>query len=207
MPNTAAGERALRIRRGVAASTFAAAALTLVVAGCGGGGVSPAAGASPGRSSAASASSTATDDELTEPTDVDTEFDDETYLDDTDSYYDDETYDDDTYDDPYGEDTYDSGLYPTLPNSTPYATDTCFNGPHITSTTAIDVYDMNEVDCSSSDAHYKVVKTILDSSDLDACDDVDDAEYAFSESDTDGYGVTSWSAVYCLVGLGSYAVE
>ena len=54
---------------------------------------------------------------------------------------------------------------------------------------------------------FQVVKTILDSSDLDACDDVDDAEYAFSESDTDGYGVTSWSAVYCLVGLGSYAAE
>jgi hypothetical protein len=64
---------------------------------------------------------------------------------------------------------------------------------------------MNEVDCSASDADYKVIKTITGSTDLNDCNDVDDAQYAFSEDDTDEYGVTVWSAVYCLVGLGSYA--
>lgn len=204
--NTAAGERTARIRLGVAASACVATALTLLVAGCGeGGGASPWAEGSAGSSrslspspAASATAATAPTDELTEPTDADTEFDDDTslydpYPDDTDSFYDDYTWD--------------SGLYPTLPNASPYQADTCFDGPHITSTTPIDVYDMNEVSCSSSDAHYKVVKTILDSTDLDACNDVDDAEYAFSESDTDEYGVTTWNAVYCLVGLGSYAAD
>jgi len=66
---------------------------------------------------------------------------------------------------------------------------------------------MNEVDCDSSDAHYKVVQTFLETTDLDKCDDVDDAQYAFSEEDSDGYGITSWEAVYCLVGLGKYSAD
>ena len=184
--------------------------------GCsaGSGGSSPWAGGG-GVADTSSASPSASGD-LIEPTDADTEFDDETSPYDTYSYDDDDTEDpydtDDPYDtyDPYDtDDPYDDGggLYPTLPNATPYAADTCFNGPRITSTTPIDVYNMDEVSCSASDAHYKVVKTILESTDLDDCEDVDNAEYAFSETDTDGYGVTTWSAVYCLKGLGSYAVD
>jgi hypothetical protein len=66
---------------------------------------------------------------------------------------------------------------------------------------------MNEVDCGSSDAHYQVIQTFLESTDLSKCQDVDNSQYAFSEQDTDGYGNTTWEAVYCLIGLGSYAAN
>jgi hypothetical protein len=203
MPRKAAGEHALRTVRIpyiVAASTFAAAMLALA-AGCSGGSVGsgpfaccadtgqPSASASPSPVASPSAAATATpaDDDTTDPDDSD------------------------TFDfsfSPGGYPTIDpSLLLPTfsLPNDSPYGDGTCFQGPKLTSTTPIDVNNMNEVDCSASDADYKVIKTITDSTDLNDCNDVDDAQYAFSEDDTDGYGVTLWSAVYCLIGLGSYA--
>jgi hypothetical protein len=205
MPRKAAGEHALRTARIpyiVAASTFAAATLALA-AGCSGGSVgsgplaccadtgqSVASSTSASPSPVASPSAAATtpaDDDTTDPDDSDTfDF------------------------------SFSPGGYPTidptlllpsfsLPNDSPYGDGTCFQGPKLTSTTPIDVNNMNEVDCSASDADYKVIKTITDSTDLNDCNNVDDAQYAFSEDDTDGYGVTLWSAVYCLVGLGSYA--
>jgi hypothetical protein len=207
MPRKAAGEHALRTARIpyiVAASTFAAATLALA-AGCSGGSVgsgpfaccadtasasvAPSASASPSpvASPSAAATTAPADDDTTDPDDSD------------------------TFDfsfSPGGYPSIDpSLLLPSfsLPNDSPYGDGTCFQGPKLTSTTPIDVNNMNEVDCSASDADYKVIKTITGSTDLNDCNNVDDAQYAFSEDDTDGYGVTLWSAVYCLVGLGSYA--
>ena len=204
MPRKAAGERALRISRITAASTFAAATLALAAgcAGGSGGGNSPIAccaytGGPTPAGSTGPAPSPSPNGQLTEPAA--------------------------TGDGDEGTDTAEplftfsyspslpaidpSLLLPSvsLPNDSPYGDGTCFDGPKLTSTTPITVNNMDEVACSSSDAHYKVVKTILDSTDLDDCNDVSNAQYAFSESDTDGYGVTTWTAVYCLVGLGSYA--
>lgn len=188
MPKKAAGERTLRIGTMIAAPTFAAV-FALAAAGCSSsGGTSPI--ADPTYSPYAAPT---TSDVVPSPT--------ETYYD-TSTYSDTSTYADTST---YGDTSTYANSYPTLPNSSPYATNTCFNGPYITSTTAINVDNMNEVDCSSSDAHYQVVKTILSSTDLNDCNNVDNAQYAFSEQDTDGYGVTTWSAVYCLIGLGSYA--
>lgn len=203
MPRKAAGERALRIARTVAAATLAAAGLALV-AGCGAGDGSPIAfGAGSGATTpAASAGPTASpspNGELTEPAATTATADDDATLpDDTGSF--------DFSFDPSYEPSIDPGLLlPTLPNDSPYGDGTCFEGPKVTSTTPIDVSNMDEVDCSSSDADYKVVQTILDTTDLNKCDNVSDAQYAFSESDSDGYGDPLWSAVYCLAGLGSYA--
>jgi hypothetical protein len=209
MPRKAAGEHAVRIRRIVAASTFAAAVLALA-AGCSGGGGSPVALGGPTATPAASspsaapspAASPSPNGELTEPP-ATTSTDDD----------DDPTNPDDsgTFDFSFSPGDYPtidpSLLLPTfsLPNDTPYGDGTCFQGPKLTSTTPIDVNNMDEVDCSSSDADYKVIKTITGSTDLNDCNNVSDAEYAFSEQDTDGYGDTVWTAVYCLVGLGSYA--
>ena len=218
MPRKAAGERALRISqtnrirrisRIAAASTFAAATLALAAGCSGGSGGAPVAccaysgGTTPAASSGASASPAASpspNGELTEPPATATAAD---TGDDTDTAAPLFTF---SYSPSYP--TIDpSFLMPTfdLPNDTPYGDGTCFYGPKLTSTTPITVNNMDEVDCSASDADYKVVKTILDSTDLNGCNNVTDAQYAFSESDTDGYGVTLWSAVYCLEGLGSFA--
>ena len=210
MPRKAAGEHALRTARItyiVAASAFAAATLALA-AGCSGGSV----GSGPFACCADTASAPVTSSTSASPSPVASPS--ATANATTATPADDDTTD------PDDSDTFDfsfsPGDYPTLdpslllptfslPNDSPYGDGTCFQGPKLTSTTPIDVNNMNEVDCSASDADYKVIKTITGSTDLNDCNDVDDAQYAFSEDDTDGYGVTLWSAVYCLVGLGSYA--
>jgi hypothetical protein len=212
MPRKAAGEHALRtvrIPHILAASTFAAATLALA-AGCTGGSGSPIAfgggiaSTTPAVSSTSASpspvASPSASDALTEPPATATPADDDAT----------DPDDSDTFDfsfSPGGYPTIDPSLVlPTfdLPNDSPYDDGTCFQGPKLTSTTPIDVNNMNEVDCSASDADYKVVKTITGTTDLNDCNNVSDAQYAFSEDDTD-YGVTLWSAVYCLVGLGSYA--
>ena len=185
MAKKAAGERTHRISRTIAASTVAAV-VGLAVVGC---------GTDDNGSPVYPATDTPTDTyTYVEPVDT------YTYTEptDTDTYTDTEPTDTDTY--TYTEPTDTS----TLPNSSPYLSGTCFNGPYITSTTPIDPGNMTEVDCNSSDAHYEDVQTFLDTTDLNQCNSVSNAQYAFSEQDTYG-DETTWEAVYCLVGLGSYA--
>ena len=211
MPRKAAGEHALRtvrLSRIAAASTFAGATLALAAGCSAGSGIPTACCAYTGSPIVASTGispspvpSPSPNGELTEPPATATTDDDETTPDDLGSF--DLTF---SYSPSFP--TIDpSLLLPSiaLPNDSPYGDGTCFQGPKLTSTTPIDVNNMDEVDCSASDADYKVIKTITGTTDLNDCNNVSDAQYAFSEQDTGVYGVTLWSAVYCLVGLGSYA--
>ncbi|MEV8018889.1 hypothetical protein AB0O76_21625 [Streptomyces sp. NPDC086554] len=127
------------------------------------------------------------------------------------------TYSSDPYetDDPYGsDDPYDSATdpaatptSPTTPTSeapTPYDSGTCLNGTLPNSETAQEVSDVDEVSCSASDAHYRVIESIPMTSDLSACNDNSQTQYAFSSRYTLN-GTTINEYVYCLVGIGSYA--
>ncbi|MGV4983132.1 LppU/SCO3897 family protein [Streptomyces sp. NRAIS4] len=97
--------------------------------------------------------------------------------------------------DPYGGST---------PDPSPYTSGTCLNGTLPNSTTAQSVSGVEEVSCSASDAHYKVIETIPLTSDMSRCNDNPRTEYAFSSRYTIN-GATVNEYVYCLVGLGSYA--
>lgn len=104
--------------------------------------------------------------------------------------------------DPYTDDPYSSPSAPPPPD--PYDSGTCLNGTLPDSTTAQEVDDVEEVDCSASDAHYKVIETIPMTSDLSRCSSNTRTEYAFSSRYTIN-GATINEYVYCLVGLGAYA--
>ncbi|PWI17382.1 hypothetical protein DI272_26900 [Streptomyces sp. Act143] len=112
--------------------------------------------------------------------------------------------------DPYSEDPYDYGTEDPYAEETeaetpdPYTSGTCLNGTLPDSTTAQEVDDVEEVDCSASDAHYQVIQTIPFSSDMSRCNANPRTEYAFSYRYTlNGAAINEY--VYCLVGLGSYA--
>ncbi|MFG2985175.1 hypothetical protein ACGFYQ_28600 [Streptomyces sp. NPDC048258] len=90
------------------------------------------------------------------------------------------------------------------PEPTPYDRGTCLNGSLPDSTTAQRVDDVEEVSCSASDAHYRVIESIPMTSDMDRCNDNPKTQYAFSHRYTiNGRVINEY--VYCLVGLGSYA--
>ncbi|OLZ65065.1 hypothetical protein AV521_32870 [Streptomyces sp. IMTB 2501] len=108
-------------------------------------------------------------------------------------------------------DPYSSGPYGTgdpygtpSPTPSPYTSGTCLNGTLPDSTTAQSVSGVDEVSCSASDAHYKVIETIPLTSDMSRCNDNSQTQYAFSSRYTIN-GSTINEYVYCLVGLGSYA--
>ncbi len=90
------------------------------------------------------------------------------------------------------------------PEPTPYRAGTCLNGTLPHSTTPVTVRDVDVVDCSASDAHYRVIQTFYGTTDMDRCRSNPDTEYSFSSRTTRG-GTTINSYVYCLVGLGAYA--
>ncbi|WP_171990929.1 hypothetical protein [Streptomyces sp. JHA26] len=197
IPTVLRPRRTARARGAAAAAVVALLALSAV--GCGGGDTS---------STGSSSYETATEDAYT----------DDSYGDDT---YGDDTYDDETYDDSYTEDPADEEPVDEDPadedpftEDDPYASEseapdpfesgTCLNGTLPDSTTAQEVDDVEEVDCSASDAHYRVIQTFPMTSDMSACDDNPRTEYAFSYRYTlNGAAISEY--VYCLVGLGSYA--
>ena len=93
---------------------------------------------------------------------------------------------------------------PTAAAPTPLDKGTCLNGTLPDSTTAQRVDDVEEVSCSASDAHYRVIESIPMTSDMSRCDDNPKTEYAFSHRYTLNGAVIN-EYVYCLVGIGSYA--
>ncbi|GGQ93322.1 hypothetical protein GCM10010216_64660 [Streptomyces flaveolus] len=112
--------------------------------------------------------------------------------------------------DPYTEDPYTEDPVADDPYATesaapdPYDSGTCLNGTLPDSTTAQEVDDVEEVDCSASDAHYQVIQTFPMTSDLSQCNSNSRTEYAFSYRYTlNGAAINEY--VYCLVGLGPYA--
>ncbi|GAA3064517.1 hypothetical protein GCM10017562_32660 [Streptomyces roseofulvus] len=93
---------------------------------------------------------------------------------------------------------------PTEEEPDPYDKGTCLNGTLPDSETAQSVSGVEEVPCSASDAHYKVIQTFPFTSDMNRCNANPKTEYAFSHRYTMN-GTTISEYVYCLVGLGSYA--
>ncbi|WP_282693030.1 hypothetical protein [Streptomyces sp. CC208A] len=93
---------------------------------------------------------------------------------------------------------------PTEKEPDPYRKGTCLNGTLPDSETAQSVSGVEEVPCSASDAHYKVIQTFPFTSDMNKCNANPKTEYAFSHRYTLN-GATINEYVYCLVGLGSYA--
>lgn len=93
---------------------------------------------------------------------------------------------------------------PAAPPPTPFDKGTCLNGTLPDSTTAQRVEDVEEVACSASDAHYRVIESIPMTSDMSRCDDNPKTQYAFSYRYTLNGSVIN-QYVYCLIGLGSYA--
>ncbi|MEU6624377.1 hypothetical protein ABZ926_26860 [Streptomyces litmocidini] len=93
---------------------------------------------------------------------------------------------------------------PTEKEPDPYENGTCLNGTLPNSETAQSVSGVEEVPCSASDAHYKVIQTFPFTSDMNRCNANPKTEYAFSHRYTMN-GTTISQYVYCLVGLGSYA--
>lgn len=86
----------------------------------------------------------------------------------------------------------------------PFDRGTCLNGQLPDSTTPQSVSGVEEVPCSASDAHYRVIESIPGTSDMDRCDANPKTQYAFSYRYMRGAIVLN-QYVYCLVGLGSYA--
>lgn len=86
----------------------------------------------------------------------------------------------------------------------PFDRGTCLNGTLPDSTTPKSVTGVEEVSCSASDAHYRVIESIPLTSDLNQCKDNPKTQYAFSYRYTRN-GITINEYVYCLVGIGSYA--
>lgn len=93
---------------------------------------------------------------------------------------------------------------PTEEEPDPFDKGTCLNGQLPDSETAQTVDDVEEVSCSASDAHYKVIQTFPFTSDMNKCNANPKTEYAFSHRYTMNGAVVS-QYVYCLIGLGSYA--
>ncbi|MCB8907713.1 MULTISPECIES: hypothetical protein [unclassified Streptomyces] len=93
---------------------------------------------------------------------------------------------------------------PTEKEPDPYEKGTCLNGSLPDSTTAQSVSGVDEVPCSASDAHYKVIQTFPFTSDMNRCNANPKTQYAFSHRYTMNGAVVS-QYVYCLIGLGSYA--
>ncbi|WP_406059237.1 hypothetical protein OG462_19525 [Streptomyces sp. NBC_01077] len=93
---------------------------------------------------------------------------------------------------------------PTEEEPDPYEKGTCLNGSLPDSTTAQSVSGVDEVSCSASDAHYKVIQTFPFTSDMGLCNANPKTQYAFSHRYTMN-GATVSEYVYCLIGLGSYA--
>ncbi|KQX11665.1 hypothetical protein ASC82_17485 [Streptomyces sp. Root431] len=93
---------------------------------------------------------------------------------------------------------------PTEEEPDPFEKGTCLNGRLPDSETAQSVEDVEEVSCSASDAHYKVIQTFPFTSDMNKCNANPKTQYAFSHRYTMNGAVMS-EYVYCLVGLGSYA--
>ncbi|MFB7339730.1 hypothetical protein ACFCZ6_06705 [Streptomyces hydrogenans] len=93
---------------------------------------------------------------------------------------------------------------PTEEEPDPYEKGTCLNGTLPDSETAQSVSGVEEVSCSASDAHYKVIQTFPFTSDMNRCNANPKTQYAFSHRYTMN-GTTISEYVYCLVGLGSYA--
>ncbi|MFE1548723.1 hypothetical protein [Streptomyces sp. NPDC058718] len=93
---------------------------------------------------------------------------------------------------------------PTEEEPDPFEKGTCLNGQLPDSETAQSVEDVEEVPCSASDAHYKVIQTFPFTSDMNKCNANPKTQYAFSHRYTMNGAVMS-EYVYCLVGLGSYA--
>jgi DnaJ C terminal domain len=88
----------------------------------------------------------------------------------------------------------------------PYGIDTCLSGTLPHSRVPVHVHGVEEVPCSSFNAHYKVIKYYPGTSDLSRCDRVRRSRYAFSVRITSGiYGTVTTQYVYCVVGIGSYA--
>ncbi|MFF9496822.1 LppU/SCO3897 family protein [Streptomyces flaveolus] len=171
----------MRARAGASAVAVAAALLTLSVTGCGST-EDDAPGAA--RPVSSTPSETATEDPYTEDPA-------------TEDPYTEDPVDDDPYtdDDPYATES-------AAPD--PFDSGTCLNGTLPDSTTAQEVDDVEEVDCSASDAHYQVIQTFPMTSDLSQCNSNSRTEYAFSYRYTlNGAAINEY--VYCLVGLGSYA--
>ncbi|WKV73451.1 hypothetical protein AW27_019135 [Streptomyces sp. PCS3-D2] len=90
------------------------------------------------------------------------------------------------------------------PEPTPFDRGTCLNGQLPDSTTPRSVSGVEEVPCSASDAHYRVIESIPGTSDLDRCSGNPRTQYAFSYRYLRGSIVLN-QYVYCLVGIGSYA--
>jgi hypothetical protein len=181
------GASATRPRRPAALLVLGAAvAVILAAASCDRGADNDAADPYPAASSSYDATGGAADDPTPSPTPTST---------DTDSTSASGTYGGGT----------DTWTPPTpTPTPTPYETGTCLNGTLPDSTTAQEVNDVTEVDCSSSDAHYRVIQTFNATTDLNECNSNPDTQYAFSSRTTLGGSVIN-EYVYCLVGLGSYA--
>ncbi|MFH9726959.1 hypothetical protein ACH4M4_28940 [Streptomyces sp. NPDC017254] len=97
-----------------------------------------------------------------------------------------------------------AGATPTEKEPDPYEKGTCLNGSLPDSTSAQSVSGVDEVSCSASDAHYKVIQTFPFTSDMNRCNANPRTQYAFSHRYTMN-GTTISEYVYCLVGLGSYA--
>ncbi|MFD4375415.1 hypothetical protein [Streptomyces sp. NPDC058486] len=98
----------------------------------------------------------------------------------------------------------DPAATPTEEEPDPYDKGTCLNGTLPDSETAQSVSGVEEVSCSASDAHYKVIQTFPFTSDMNKCNANPKTQYAFSHRYTMN-GTTISEYVYCLVGLGSYA--
>ncbi|WP_229901790.1 LppU/SCO3897 family protein [Streptomyces zaomyceticus] len=98
----------------------------------------------------------------------------------------------------------DPAATPTEEEPDPYEKGTCLNGTLPDSETAQSVSGVEEVSCSASDAHYKVIQTFPFTSDMNKCNANPKTQYAFSDRYTMN-GTTISEYVYCLVGLGSYA--
>ncbi|MEU7578739.1 hypothetical protein AB0B50_14155 [Streptomyces sp. NPDC041068] len=128
-----------------------------------------------------------------------------TYAPSTDTPYPNDPYSNDPYSsDPYATATDDPMATPSSPAPSPYEQGTCLNGTLPDSETAQEVSGVDEVSCSASDAHYRVIQTIPLTSDLSQCKNNSQTQYAFSYRYTLN-GSTVNEYVYCLVGLGSYA--
>ncbi|MBT2407490.1 MULTISPECIES: hypothetical protein [unclassified Streptomyces] len=102
----------------------------------------------------------------------------------------------------------DTATDPVAPPSeaapSPFDRGTCLNGTLPDSTTPKSVSGVDEVSCSASDAHYRVIERFPFTSDLNECNDNPKTEYAFSYRYTRN-GIAINEYVYCLVGIGSYA--
>ncbi|MFD8953005.1 hypothetical protein ACFV0B_29615 [Streptomyces xanthophaeus] len=92
---------------------------------------------------------------------------------------------------------------PSEAEPSPFDKGTCLNGTLPDSTTPQTVTGVEEVSCSASDAHYRVIESFPFTSDLDRCNDNPKTQYAFSYRYSRGATIIN-EYVYCLVGIGSY---